>query len=97
MDVVFIAYIMMVMVMLLRLRLRLLLLLLAILVIRVTAHRWLMPRWSVVSILWVEMLQRLSNPGHIRISEDFGGRRLWRRATLAIEWNHRVLGGSTET
>ena len=93
MDVVFVAFIVMLMMMLLRLRL----LLLAILVIRVTTHRWLMPRWGVVSVLGVEMLQRLSNACHIRISKDFGGRRLWRRATLAIERNNRVLRGSTET
>ena len=61
MYVVFIAFIVVMMVMLLRLRLLLLLLLLTILVIGVTAHRWLMARWGIVSVLGVEMLQRLSN------------------------------------
>ena len=68
MYIVFIAWVlMMVMV---------LLLLLGILIIRITTHRRLMPRWSVVSVLWVKMLQRLPDAGHIRISKNLGGRRL---------------------
>ena len=54
----------------------LLLLLLAILVTRIAAYRRLMPRWSVVSVLGMEMLQGLPDAGHIRISKDLGGRRL---------------------
>ena len=72
-NIVFIAFIL---VMMMVLRLLLLLLLLTVLVIGITAHRRLMPRWSVVSVLWVEMLQRLPDAGHIRISENLGSRRL---------------------
>lgn len=72
-NIVFIAFIV---VMVLRLLLLLLLLLLTILIIGITAHRRLMPRWSVVRVLWVEMLQRLPDAGHIRISENLGSRRL---------------------
>ena len=52
------------------------LLLLAILVIGITPHRRLMSRWGIVSILWMEMLQRLPNAGYVRISENLGSRRL---------------------
>lgn len=71
MDIVFIAFITLMVVVLL-----LLLLLLTILVTRITTHGRLMPGWSVVSVLWVEMLQRLPVAGHIRVSENLGGRRL---------------------
>ena len=68
MDIIFVAFIV-VMLSLLRL-------LLAVLIVRITTHRQLMTRWSVVSVLWVEMLQRLPDPAYIRIPKNLRGRRL---------------------
>ena len=73
MHIVFIALIV---IMVMVLLLLLLLLLLTILVIRITTHRRLMPRWSVVSVLRMKMLQRLPITSHVRIPKNFGGRRL---------------------
>ena len=73
MNIIFVAFIGVMVMVLWWLRL---LLLLAILVIGITAHRRLMPRWSIVSVLWVKMLQRLPNAGYIRISKNLGSRRL---------------------
>lgn len=68
MNIVLIAFIVVVMVVVW--------LLLAILIIRITAHWRLMPWRSVVSILWTDMLQRLPNAGHVRITKNLGGGRL---------------------